>query len=334
LPRLSVRVSATKCASDRREATLPAFALFRRAASCRNFGAVPRTVVIINPASGRGAGTRSLPSLRALFAAHGITDVRTTAAPGDEARVVAEAVRDGAETIAVCGGDGTWGKSAVALARLGSPARMAFVANGTGNDFAKNLPTPAADHRAMAALVAHGTQERRVDLGRVNGEWFLNVAGFGFDVAVTQDSQRPSRLRGSAVYIAAALKGLFTYDGFDVMADVFGDTTMRKRMMLIVSNGLNFGGAFRIAPSASVDDGLLDFVSIGDVYKLLRIPLFLRAMRGAHINTHKVDAARAARATLTFTAPPAYELDGELYQAERTVVDIGLVPHALRVLVG
>lgn len=308
--------------------------LFRRAGRCRNFGAVPRTVVIVNPASGRGAGARTLPSLTALFAAQGITDVRTTSAPGDEARVVTDAVRDGAETIAVCGGDGTWGKSAVTLARLGSPARMAFIANGTGNDFAKNLPTPAADHRAMAALVARGTQERRVDLGRVNDEWFLNVAGFGFDVAVTQDSLRPSPLRGSAVYIAAALKGLFLYDGFDLMADVFGDRTMRRRMMFIVSNGLNFGGAFRIAPSASIDDGLLDFVSIGDVHKLLRIPLFIRAMRGAHINTHKVDVARAARATLTFAAPPAYELDGELYQAAGAVVEIGLVPHALRVLVG
>ncbi len=290
--------------------------------------------MIINPASGRGTGARTLPQLTTLFAEHGISDVRLTASAGDEARVVAEAVRDGAETIAVCGGDGTWGKSAVALARLGSPARMAFIANGTGNDFAKNLPTPATDHRAMAALVARGTQEQRVDLGSVNGEWFLNVAGFGFDVAVTIDSQRPSVLRGAAVYIAAALKGLFLYDGFDVHADVFGDQSPRRRMMLIVSNGLNFGGAFRIAPSARIDDGLLDFVSIGDVHKLLRIPLFARAIRGAHIDTHKVDAVRAARATFTFPEPPAFELDGEICQATRAVVEIELVPQALRVLVG
>lgn len=295
---------------------------------------MPRTVVIINPASGRGAGARLRPRLTELFAAHGITDVRTTNAPGDEARVVADAVRDGAETIAVCGGDGTWGKSAVALARLGSPARMAFIANGTGNDFAKNLPTPATDHRAMAQMVARGTQEQRVDLGSVDGEWFLNVAGFGFDVAVTVDSQRPSLLRGSAVYIAAALKGLFRYDGFDVRADVFGDHAPRRRMMLIVSNGLNFGGAFRIAPAARIDDGLLDFVSIGDVHKLLRIPLFVRAMRGAHVNSRKVDAVRTTHATLTFATPPAFELDGEIYQSGNRVINVALVPHALRVLVG
>jgi len=295
---------------------------------------MPSTTVIVNPASGRGAGARQLGRLRALFGAHGITDIRTTTAPGDEARVVQEAVRDGAGTIAVAGGDGTWGKAAVALARLGSPARMAFLANGTGNDFAKNLPTAASDHAAMAALVAHGTREQRVDLGAVDDQWFLNVAGFGFDVATLITSERTAWLRGYAVYIYAALKHLCFYHGFEVQADVFGDAAPRLRMMITVSNGLNFGGAFRIAPAARVDDGLLDFVSIGDVHRLLRLPLFAGALRGAHLQHPKVDAVRAATATLKFDAPPDFELDGELHHAASATVSITTVPRVLRVLVG
>ena len=298
---------------------------------------MPSTVVLVNPASGRGAGARCLERLRALFAAHGITDIRTTNAPGDEARVVQEAVRDGAGTIAVAGGDGTWGKAAVALARLGSPARMAFLANGTGNDFAKNLPAPAHDHAAMAALIAGGAtggQEQRVDLGAVDDQWFLNVAGFGFDVATLITSENTSWLRGNTVYIYAALKQLLFYRGFAVRADVFGDAAPRLRMMLTVSNGLNFGGAFRIAPAARVDDGELDFVSIGDVHRLLRLPLFAGALRGAHLSHPKVHAVRAAAATLTFDAPPDFELDGELHHAASSTVAITTVPRVLRVLVG
>ena len=293
------------------------------------------TTVIVNPASGRGAGARALPRLTALFAAHGITDVRTTAAPGDEARVVADAVRDGATTIAVAGGDGTWGKCAVALARLGSPARMAFLANGTGNDFAKNFAAPATDHEAMAALVAHGTTEQRVDLGSVDDRWFLNVAGFGFDVEVNVDALRARGwLRGDAVYIVSALRLLLRYEGFRSTADVFGDTAPRLRMMCIISNGKNFGGAFLIAPSARVNDGLLDFVSIGDVRGVARLPLFARAFRGAHLSHPKVEAVRAAAATLTFDAPPTIQLDGDLIQATSATVRVGVVPAALRVLVG
>lgn len=292
------------------------------------------TTVIVNPASGRGAGARLLPRLTALFAAHGITDIRTTASAGDEARVVQESVRDGAQTIAVAGGDGTWGKCAVALARLGAPARMAFLANGTGNDFAKNLPAPATDHAAMAALIARGERELVVDLGSVDEQWFLNVAGFGFDIAVLIDTQRKTWLRGNAVYIAAALKHLFRYPGFDVQVDVLGDDAPRRRMMLIVSNGLNFGGAFRIAPAARVDDGLLDFIDIGDVHRLARVPLFVNALRGAHLAHPKVAAVRAGHATLKFAAPPSFELDGELHHAAACTVIVRVVPRALRVLVG
>lgn len=294
-----------------------------------------RATVIVNPASGRGAGARRLPRLVARFAEHGITDIRTTNAPGDEARVVADAVRDGAETIAVAGGDGTWGKCAVALAQLGSPARMAFLASGTGNDFAKNFPTPASDHEAMAALVARGTREQRVDLGSVDDQWFLNVAGFGFDVAVNAATvDRRGWLRGQTVYIAAALRLLFRYRGFDACADVFGDVVPRRRMMLVISNGKNFGGAFLIAPAAQVDDGALDFVSVGDIHGVARVPLFLRALRGAHLEHPAVAAARAAHATLTFATPPAFELDGDLHQAASHVVRVGTIPRVLRVLVG
>lgn len=292
-------------------------------------------VLIVNPESGRGGGAKLLPRLRSVFAEHGITDVRTTAFPGDEARVVEEAVRDGAETIAVAGGDGTWGKCAVALARLGSPARMAFLATGTGNDFAKNFLFPAADHRAMAALVAHGTREERVDLGSVDDQWFLNVAGFGFDVQVNMaTADRTGWLRGDAVYIVAALRLIFRYQGFHAIASVFGDTAPTRRVMLVISNGKNFGGAFLIAPSARVDDGLLDFVSIGDVRALARVPLFLRAFRGMHLSHRDVRAARAASSILQFDRAPWYELDGDLHQAQSSTVRIGVIPRALRVLVG
>ena len=93
-------------------------------------------------------------------------------------------------------------------------------------------------------------------------------------------------------------------------------------------------GPTGIAPSARVDDGLLDFVSVGDVHYLARIPLFARVLRGAHLSHPKVEARRARVATLTFDAPPTFELDGDLHQAAATTVRIGVVPGALRVLVG
>ena len=290
--------------------------------------------VLWNPASGRGRGAELYPKLRAAFEARGITDFVQTQHAGDESRLVQEAIRDGIQTLVVAGGDGTWGKCAVALAQAGSPARMAFVAAGTGNDFAKNLRAPARDIAAMAALVASGGVERRVDLGRVDDRWFANVAGFGFDVEVLMATQGARVLRGPAVYIAAALGQLFSFGGIPVsirgVASIFA--ARRPRLMLVFANGKEFGGAFRIAPMAQVDDGKLDAVVFEDGVKLGRLPLLARALRGTHIGHPKVFHKAGASFELEFDSPPAYELDGDLHLAPSRVVTVASLPGVLRVL--
>lgn len=293
--------------------------------------------MIVNPAAGRGRGAKLLPALRAAFARNGVTDVRVTERSGDEARIVRSALDDGATTIAIAGGDGTWGRCAGAVldAGAGNAVRLAFIAAGTGSDFAKNLGAPTNDVDAMAAMVADGGSERRVDAGAIESggvtHWFLNVSGFGFDAVVLEDTMRGGMLRGNSAYIAAALRRLFGYPGF-AYTEGGAQGESRLAMMLVFSNGSNFGGAFRIAPHASIDDGLIDQIHIGNVRGLARLPLFVSALRGAHLSHPKVRAARRAKFLLTFSAPPACDLDGELVQLIHRDVIVRAVPNALRVV--
>ncbi|HVT40135.1 MAG TPA: diacylglycerol kinase family protein [Gemmatimonadaceae bacterium] len=288
-----------------------------------------------NPASGRGRGARLIPRVRAAFALVGISDLRETERAGDEARLVDAALSDGAETIAVLGGDGTWSKCAAALASSRAHATMAFLQAGTGNDFARNFPAPSHDVHAMARLVAHGGVEQRVDMGRVESagrtDWFLNVVGFGFDVAVLQQLAQGCALRGRATYLAAALGQLLSYQGVDLTPDAH-ESARRRVMMLVISNGRTFGGAFRIAPAANVTDGLLDLIEIGDVRGAARLPLLLRVLRGAHLAHPRVTARRADRFEWCFAEAPAYEVDGELCQAGSREVHVMCVGSAIRVL--
>lgn len=294
-----------------------------------------RACLIANPAAGRGRGARLLPGAASAFARHGITDVRLTVAPGDEARQVRGALDAGCDTIAVLGGDGTWSKAAAALVEAGAAdaARLAFVAAGTGNDFVKNLPEPSNDPEAMARLVAgngEGADEWRVDMAAVDGDLFLNVAGFAFDVAVLARVERTRLLSGDAVYAYAALRELLAYRGLDAALD----GGPRERDLLVAfANGAHFGGAFHVAPGARVDDGLLDAVVIPDIGRLARPGLLLRAARGTHVRHRKVRVQRAAAFALEFPEPPLYEADGELRRARSRVMRVESRPGALRVLV-
>ncbi|HEX8724469.1 MAG TPA: diacylglycerol kinase family protein [Gemmatimonadaceae bacterium] len=291
---------------------------------------MPHACLIVNPAAGRGRGARLLPGVARAFAAHGITDVRATTAPGDEARQVRAALDDGVETIAVLGGDGTWSKTAAELARLGAPARLALLAAGTGNDFVKNLPEPSADAEAMARLVAGEGDDRRIDMAVVDDQWFLNVAGFAFDVAVLLRTERMRWLGGTALYAAAALRELLAYPGLHASVD---GAPRDRYLLLAFANGAHFGGAFHVAPGARVDDGLLDAIAIPDIGRLGRPGLLVHAALGTHVRHPRVTCRRAAAFTLQFDEPPVYEADGELRRAAAADVRVEARPGALRVIV-
>jgi diacylglycerol kinase (ATP) len=103
-------------------------------------------------------------------------------------------------------------------------------------------------------------------------------------------------------------------------------------MMVVISNGRRFGGAFSIAPAALVDDGLLDLVAVGDVRGLARVALFTRALRGTHLAHPRVTALQADTFALRFSTPPVYEVDGEVRRASSADVRVTCVRKAIRVL--
>ena len=287
------------------------------------------TRIIVNPASGRGRGARKLPAIRAAFMAAGISDLRVTASAGDESRLARQALDDGCTTVVAAGGDGTW--STVAGVLSGSDCRLALVAAGTGNDFAKSLGVPAADPVEMARLVLAGT-ERRIDMGRVGSHRFLNIAGFGFDAAVTRAMLAVPWLTGDALYLYASVRQLFGFRGLEIAMTPDDDPAFRNRLLLAICNGRRFGGSFVIAPNADIADGQLDAVAVGDANPLQRAALFAAATTGSHLRHPGVTESRATSFTLRFRAPPAFQADGELCQATDTELEVTCVPRALRVI--
>lgn len=293
-----------------------------------------RVVVIVNPAAGRGRGAQALPAVREAFGAVGVTDVRVSQSKEDERTIAARAVAEGATTIVAAGGDGTWSNVANAIlsAGAGDAVRLGLIAAGTGNDFAKTAGAPASDIAATARLVAEGS-DMRVDVGHIEDRYFLNIAGFGFDIAVLEDIPSIPYLKGDAVYIYSALRQLFGYGGVDIdITSPVGRRGATRHLMLIIANAKNFGGAFKIAPQASLTDGALDAISIHDASAIRRLSLFGAAARGTHIGQPEVKTEQAASFTIHFATPPAYETDGEYRRATSADVSISCIPGALRVV--
>ncbi|HEU4563563.1 MAG TPA: diacylglycerol kinase family protein [Gemmatimonadaceae bacterium] len=287
--------------------------------------------VIVNPASGRGRGARRLHEIRKAFAHVGVGDVRVTPAPREERTLARQAIEEGARTIVVCGGDGTIGNVADTIIRSGADVRLALIAAGTGNDFHKSIGAPAEDPAATARLAVEGP-DVRIDVGKIEDRHFLNVCGFGFDIAVLEDIQTIAWLRGPALYNYSALRQLMGYGGVQIDICSAAGPRRARHLMLIIANARHFGGSFRIAPAASVTDGRLDAISIHDASPLRRMRLFGFAKSGRHVEQPEVVSEQADRFTVRFAHPPAYETDGEYNRAESEELTVSCIPRALRVV--
>lgn len=294
--------------------------------------AMRRIVVIVNPAAGAGRGARMLGDIRRAFARVGVRagDIRVSAAPGNESALATRAIEDGCTTLVAVGGDGTWSNVANAILRGGSDCRLAIAAAGTGNDFVKSLgPGVAASDIDRTAQLAAAGPDTWIDVGRVEDFFFINAMGVGFDAAVLADVARTRWPRGRLVYAGSALRRLVSYEGIHIAANGVG---RERYLMYVVANGRHFGGAFRIAPTASLQDAQLDVVAIGDMPPLDRLPLLAAAMRGAHARRAGVITQRKRCVMLSFDQPPMYDRDGELQQARGRTLEITCVPRALRVV--
>jgi diacylglycerol kinase (ATP) len=293
-----------------------------------------RVFVVFNPFSGKGRGASLVqPVLSALGADGGPVEHAFTQKAGDEARLASEAAARGYGKIVAVGGDGTWSNVGNALIRSGSGAALGLIAGGTGCDLAKSLGIPAKDLAACARIVREG-RVRRIDAGRVEDKYFLNILGFGFDIAVIEDSWSVRWLQGDLVYLYCALRQLRRFPGFPVEIEVDGaPPTRQELLMLVIANARVFGGGFQIAPEASLDDGRLDAMAFANMGFFRRLGVLSALMKGRHTASSEVTALRAARYRLRFERPPAYETDGEWNQARAAQLTIEAAPGALPVLV-
>jgi YegS/Rv2252/BmrU family lipid kinase len=247
-----------------------------------------------------------------------------TSAPGEMRALVTAALRDGADGVAIAGGDGTVNEAVNGYAGVAREDQaFAVIPLGTGNDFAKMLGV-GNDWRAACDRIARG-QTRRVDAGRCNGRAFANGIGAGFDAQVAIEASRIRWLRGNAVYgVALARTLLLSYSTPNARIVHDGGTIEARITMLAAANGTTYGGAFRIAPGADIADGMLDLMVAEGLSRCGIIGFIPHVLRGTHVGRKGVTMVRTRRLVVETDEPLAVQADGEIIDraAKRLEVEV------------
>jgi len=288
-----------------------------------------KTTIIVNPAAGRGKAAlvwRHLQQQYGMLLAD--CPVSFTEYPGHARDLATAAAAAGFEQIVSVGGDGTVHEIINGIA--GQTVRLALVPAGTGNDLARTLSIPAQPADALSLLASGRT--RRLDLGRVNGVYFVNVAGVGFDAEVVSDVNNRRRLvGGSAAYILSVLRMLLRYRPVAADITVDGVTHPAKIYIAAVANGQYYGGGMRIAPQAVPDDGSFEICVVRELSKFGFLQAFPSVFKGEHSRHPAVSFFRGSEVQISSRTPLCVQADGEV--VGRTPVTFTLLPQALTILV-
>lgn len=309
---------------------------------------MPRHFVIFNPAAGRGRGKRRIEVYKRLLSAQ-LSDVTFAESlePGGERELAEGAARDGYDVVVAVGGDGTWSNVADRLIASGrDDVSLGILPNGTGNDFGRSLALDPSDAEAAVRILAAGHAEF-VDVGLVETKsaaehtpdrwekrYFLNLIGFGFDIAVIDAAAGARFLKGELLYKITALQQLFRFPGLKLRLKTADgrEREERRHLMLTVSNAPFFGGGFPIAPDANVQDGKLHACQILDAPPLSRLKLFNLAERGLHVTSERVEVLDDTAFRMDFPAPPRFEVDGDVRRSVGRTVEARVLPSALKVI--
>ena len=280
-----------------------------------------RALVVHNPTAGGGRAGRLAPQVIERLRGDGVQVAQHPTRSLEDARLAACQAAPEVDAVVAVGGDGTVGACAAGLADAGpaggSPggsgvrAALGVVPAGGGNDAARSLGLPADDPLAAAGLLT-GLRRRPADLATVAGRAYLNVAGAGFDSEVNRvANQRLGWARGRPRYVGAVLAQLVVgrTARFELVLD--GRAQQVEGWLVAVANGPSYGGGMRVAPRASLADGLLDVVVIGAIGKLEFLRTFPKVFSGAHVEHPAVAVHRAARVDLDADRTLAVYADGE-----------------------
>lgn len=294
-----------------------------------------RAILIANPLAGSYVhrAHQLTDTITYLHQQHWQATLQYTREAGDARRLAREAVKQGINVVVAVGGDGTINEIIQELA--GSETALGVIPGGTVNVWAREVGIPQEIAAARAILV--NGQTRRIDLGRVDGRYFLLMAGIGMDGEITYAvEKKPAKRFGILGYLLVGAWHIFGYPAFRATLEIDERIIKTTALQIVIGNTQLYAGAIKYTWQARCDDGLLDICIVRKQSTAGRIATTLHFLLRRERQQQYIQYETGQSIKIRTRRPIAIQIDGDplgYTEKSQTPTQITVEPGSLKVIV-
>lgn len=249
----------------------------------------------------------------------------------DAAKAFIEKYKNYKKTIIVGGGDGSLNEICNVIYENDlANTSLGLIPMGTGNDFSKNFSYKNFKVESLLNL-----KEKKIDLIKVNDKVGINVLSLGFDTVVLEKAyeyldKNPSL--GKKAYFFGVIKAL-KYLSYQNLSLTLYDKNYREIkledefLLSAICNGGYYGSGFNPAPSARIDDGILNLVYAKKLPSLLLPSLIIRYKHGLLENSKYLDEIKVKKGQIKSDEKILANIDGEIF--ENKIINFEIIENCL-----
>lgn len=269
-------------------------------------------VFIINPASGKTDYDKIKQNIMKTLENENY-EIYETKAP-KEATEIASRFKNEENTIVYSvGGDGTLNEVVNGIAE--GKCKLGIIPTGSGNDFYRTLKEAQ-------------TENVRLDLGKVNGRYFINIASVGMDAETCNNANKiKSKIKLHSSYYLALIHTFLTFKSKSLKLKIDKNVYAGDYIIAAICNGKYYGGGFKIAPVASFDDNQFDIYLVSKASKFKLIKILASLLKSEHEKYNEVRKYTGKNITITSENNLIVNIDGEITISKN--IEIEMIEDAL-----
>jgi len=240
-----------------------------------------RVKFIYNPQSGESTIVTDLDTVIMTHQKYGYEIVPFRIGPGYDMCGAFQDMDDTFKYVLVAGGDGTVDSVVNCMKERNIDLPIGIIPAGTANDFAKYIGMPEDVEAACEQIL--NSHVEKLDVGRINHKYFVNVASTGLFTDISQKTD--VNLKNTIGKLAYYLKGLEQVPNFrNLKVNVTSEEESfdGDMYLMLVFNGQTAGN-LNFAYKAKVNDGLLDVIIFKAVMFMDLVPIIIDMIKGEHL---------------------------------------------------